>query len=227
MKQRKTMNVVGLVDGSDPSLKEEAVIIGAHFDHIGVDREGKAFPGASDNASGVAGILEIARSFASARVKPKRSILFLAFTGEEPGWRIGSEYYVKHPLIPLEKTVAMINLDMIGTPGFPTVVGEKGAVPMRDIAEQASEIIEVKLKYLCDGAKIMALLSNGREIVVSHPVSDHITFRDKKIPPFFCTPGICPDLHQTTDTWDKLDPVKLEEIARLDFLVAWGVAQMR
>ena len=206
IKQRKTMNVVGLVEGSDHSLKEEVVIIGAHFDHIGVDKTGKAYPGASDNASGVAGVLEIARAFASDQVKTKRSILFIAFTGEEQGWRIGSEYYVKHPLIPQGKTVAMINLDVIGTPGFPTVVGEK--VPMRDVAEQASKIIGVKLEY-------------HRSVV-----SDHISFRVKNIPTFFCTSCIiCPDLHRTTDTWDKLDPVKLEEIARLDFLVAWWTAQ--
>jgi hypothetical protein len=91
--QRKTMNVIGLLEGSDLLLKKEVIIIGAHYDALGIDEKGKAFNGADDNASGVAALLEVARAFATGSLKPKRSLLFIAFTGEEKG-ASGSRYYL-------------------------------------------------------------------------------------------------------------------------------------
>ncbi|MFN2578916.1 MAG: M20/M25/M40 family metallo-hydrolase [Pyrinomonadaceae bacterium] len=117
-----SFNVVGVLPGSDPRWKEEAIVIGAHYDHLGrggegsgsLDpREGEIHHGADDNASGVAGSIEIARMLSTQNPKPRRTIVFLAFSGEEEGL-IGSDYYVNHPLVPLAKTVAMINMDMIG-----------------------------------------------------------------------------------------------------------------
>ena len=121
---RKTVlpaaNVAGLLVGSDPGLAGEVVVIGAHYDHLGLggptslaeDRRSAIHPGADDNASGTAGVIELARRLA-AGPRPRRSILFLAFSGEDLGL-LGSTYYVRHPLVPLAKTVAMINMDMIG-----------------------------------------------------------------------------------------------------------------
>jgi Zn-dependent M28 family amino/carboxypeptidase len=113
-------NVIGILDGSDPSLKNEAIVIGAHYDHLGHGGEGSLAPhegeihhGADDNASGVAGVLELARMFTSRGHRPRRTILFIAFGGEEEGL-LGSNYYVNHPIVPLANTVAMINMDMIG-----------------------------------------------------------------------------------------------------------------
>ena len=113
-------NVVGILPGSDPKLKDEVIVIGAHYDHLGrggegslAQREGEIHYGADDNASGTAGLLELARRFSAQRPKPRRTIVFIAFSGEEEGL-IGSNYYVNHPLVPLANTVAMINLDMIG-----------------------------------------------------------------------------------------------------------------
>ncbi|MDQ2937579.1 MAG: M20/M25/M40 family metallo-hydrolase [Acidobacteriota bacterium] len=113
-------NVVGILDGSDPTLKNEAIVIGAHYDHLGrggegslAPREGEIHHGADDNASGVAGVLELARIFSAQRPRPHRTIVFMAFSGEEEGL-LGSNYYVNHPIIPLANTVAMINMDMIG-----------------------------------------------------------------------------------------------------------------
>ncbi|MCM3873453.1 MAG: M20/M25/M40 family metallo-hydrolase, partial [Pyrinomonadaceae bacterium] len=113
-------NVIGILDGSDPTLKNEAIVIGAHYDHLGrggegslAQREGDVHHGADDNASGTAGLIELARIFSTQRPKPRRTIVFAAFSGEEEGL-LGSNYYVNHPVIPLANTIAMINMDMIG-----------------------------------------------------------------------------------------------------------------
>ncbi len=108
----KACNVVGMIEGSDPKLKDEVIIIGGHLDGQG-SMGNVVFPGALDNASGVSDILGAAKALATSEVKPKRSVLFILFGGEESGL-YGSEYYVKNPLFPIEKTKLMINLDMVG-----------------------------------------------------------------------------------------------------------------
>jgi len=115
-----SFNVVGILTGSDPKLKDEAIVIGAHYDHLGrggegslAPREGEIHHGADDNASGVAGVLELARILSAQSPKPRRTIVFIAFSGEEEGL-LGSDYYVNHPIVPLANTIAMINMDMIG-----------------------------------------------------------------------------------------------------------------
>src|ERR1041384_2419142 len=119
-KEVPAYNVVGILEGSDPVLKKEYIVIGAHYDHLGRGGEGSLAPrsgeihhGADDNASGTAGVIELARIFSTQRTKIKRSLVFIAFGGEEEGL-LGSNYYVNHPLVPLANTVAMINMDMIG-----------------------------------------------------------------------------------------------------------------
>ena len=115
-------NVVGVLEGSDPVLKNEYIVIGAHYDHLGrggegsgslAPRSGEIHHGADDNASGTAGMIELARIFSAQRPKLKRTLVFIGFGGEEEGL-LGSNYYVNHPLVPLDNTVAMINMDMIG-----------------------------------------------------------------------------------------------------------------
>ena len=118
---KPTRNVLGLVEGSDPKLKDEVIVIGAHYDHLGLgdehslaeSREPAIHHGADDNASGTAGVLELAQYLAVHREKLGRSVLFMGFSGEELGL-LGSNYWTKHPTIPLGKVVGMINLDMIG-----------------------------------------------------------------------------------------------------------------
>jgi aminopeptidase YwaD len=119
-RESPSFNVVGILPGSDPKLKDEAIVLGAHYDHLGrggegslAPREGEIHHGADDNASGVAGLLELARMLSSQNPKPRRTIVFIAFSGEEEGL-IGSSYYVNHPVLPLTNTIAMINMDMIG-----------------------------------------------------------------------------------------------------------------
>jgi hypothetical protein len=113
-------NVIGILPGSDTKLKDEAIVIGAHYDHLGrggqgslAQSEGEIHHGADDNASGTAGLLELARILSTQKPKPRRTIVFIAFSGEEEGL-IGSNYYVNHPVVPVANTVAMINLDMVG-----------------------------------------------------------------------------------------------------------------
>src|SRR5439155_186748 len=119
-RESPSFNVVGILRGSDPVLSEEAIVIGAHYDHLGrggegslAPREGDIHHGADDNASGVAGLIELARVLSTQNPKLRRTIVFIAFSGEEEGL-IGSSYYVNHPIVPLANTVAMINMDMIG-----------------------------------------------------------------------------------------------------------------
>jgi hypothetical protein len=115
-----SFNVVGILPGNDPKFKDEVIVIGAHYDHLGrggegslAPREGEIHHGADDNASGTAALLELARRLSTNAPKPRRTIVFIAFSGEEEGL-LGSDYYVNHPAVPLAKTVAMINMDMIG-----------------------------------------------------------------------------------------------------------------
>lgn len=144
-------NVIGILPGSDPKLKDEAIVIGAHYDHLGrggqgslAQREGEIHHGADDNASGTAGLLELARKFSKQTPKPRRTIVFIAFSGEEEGL-IGSQYYVNHPVVPLANTVAMINLDMVGRlKDQKLVIGGVGTAaewrPMIDRANSDSRI---------------------------------------------------------------------------------------
>jgi aminopeptidase YwaD len=129
-------NVVGILDGSDPTLKNEVIVIGAHYDHLGhggegslAPREGEIHHGADDNASGTAGMLELARLFRSQKLRPRRTIVFMGFSGEEEGL-LGSNYYVNHPIFPLANTVTMINMDMIGRmKDNKLIVGGVGTAP--------------------------------------------------------------------------------------------------
>jgi Peptidase family M28/PDZ domain/PA domain len=119
-RESPSSNIIGILPGSDPKLKDEAIVIGAHYDHLGrggagslAPREGEIHHGADDNASGTAALIELARRLSTQRPKPRRTIVFIAFSGEEEGL-LGSNYYVNHPVVPLQKTIAMINMDMIG-----------------------------------------------------------------------------------------------------------------
>src|SRR6185295_4604967 len=135
-RESPSTNVIGILDGSDPTLKNEVIAIGAHYDHLGHGGEGSLAPrageihhGADDNASGTAGMLELARLFSSQKLRPRRTIVFMAFSGEEEGL-LGSSYYVNHPILPLANTVTMINMDMIGRmKDNKLIVGGVGTAP--------------------------------------------------------------------------------------------------
>ncbi|HKN81802.1 MAG TPA: M20/M25/M40 family metallo-hydrolase, partial [Pyrinomonadaceae bacterium] len=187
-------NVVGVLEGSDPILKNENIIIGAHYDHLGRGGEGSLAPrsgeihhGADDNASGTAGVIELARLFSAQRPGLKRTLVFIAFSGEEEGL-LGSNYYVNHPLVPLAKTVAMINMDMIGRmKDHKLVIGGVGtAKEWRDILAK-------------DKAFELILNEDG------YGPSDHSSFYGKQVPVLFFWTGTHSDYHKPSDTSDKIN----------------------
>jgi len=195
-------NVVGILDGSDPVLKNETIVIGAHYDHLGrggegslAPREGDIHHGADDNASGVAGMLELARIFSADRKNLKRSLVFIAFSGEEEGL-LGSNFYVNHPIVPLDKTVAMINMDMIGRmKENKLMIGGVGT------ASGWREMIAPANLIRSDPAKQFALTLNED----GYGPSDHSSFYSKQVPVLFFFTGTHDDYHKPSDTADKIN----------------------
>ncbi|MFQ5676821.1 MAG: M20/M25/M40 family metallo-hydrolase [bacterium] len=210
--KHRTQNVLGILEGSDPELRNEVIVIGAHYDHLG-SRNGKIFNGADDNASGTAGMLEIAEAFSESPTKPKRSILFAAFSAEELGL-LGSKFYVEHPSWSLKKTVAMINLDMIGrnAPNSVSVIGSNRSPELDEINIAANR--EIGLELLYNGERFF-----GR--------SDQANFARYRIPVIFYNTDDHRDYHRPSDTADKIDAHKLVKIARLAFLVGWEIANSK
>src|SRR5205807_9494104 len=208
-------NVVGILEGTDPQLKNEFIVIGAHYDHLGrggqgslAPREGDIHHGADDNASGVAGLLELARLFSAA--KPRRTLVFIAFSGEEEGL-IGSAYYVAHPIVPLAQTAAMINMDMVGRlkDGKLLVGGVGTAQEWRDMVAQANS--ELRLNVAAASTPtIVATASPHERFALSlsedgYGPSDHSSFYAKQVPVMFVWTGNHEDYHKPTDTADKLN----------------------
>jgi aminopeptidase YwaD len=236
-------NVVGVIEGSDPVLKDESIVIGAHYDHLGrggegslAPREGEIHHGADDNASGTAGVLELARIFSTQRPKLKRTLVFIAFSGEEEGL-LGSNYYVNHPLMPLDKTVAMINMDMIGRmKDRKLIIGGVGtAKEWRGLITQANMAQKTTITANSDapapkGVPIV-VSANGRPIMTTDPngafeltmnedgygPSDHSSFYSKQIPVLFFWTGTHNDYHKPSDTFDKIN---YNDEARILSLVA-------
>lgn len=210
-------NVIGFLEGSDPELKNEYVVIGAHMDHVGfgeygaMDKNniGQIHNGADDNASGTSAIIEMAKAFS--KVKPKRSIVFIAFNAEEMGL-LGARYYVYHqPVKPIENTIAMLNFDMVGR-NEPELLWVGGAFFGEDlikIAETANSHTGFELLYN------MGLLSGA---------SDHAYFLRKKIPALFFFSGMHDDYHTPSDDIDKIDFDKLKRVTQLGYLTGWIVA---
>ncbi|HZN08666.1 MAG TPA: M20/M25/M40 family metallo-hydrolase [Pyrinomonadaceae bacterium] len=198
-KEVPAYNVVGVLEGSDRLLKNETIVIGAHYDHLGrggsgslAPRSGEIHHGADDNASGTAGVLELARVLTEQRPRPKRTIVFIAFGGEEEGL-LGSNYYVNHPATPLNSVVAMINMDMIGRmKDRKLVIGGVGtAKEWRDIIAQGT----------ADPARKFELTLNED----GFGPSDHSSFYGKEIPVLFFWTGTHNDYHKPTDTSEKIN----------------------
>lgn len=203
---RQVPNVAAYLKGET----DEYVILGAHFDHLGMgeqssmapDLAGKAIHhGADDNASGSAGLLELADYFA-AQPKRKRGILFLAFSAEELGL-IGSSYYVNHPILPLEKAVTMINMDMIGRIKDGKVfVGGTGTGSTLMAALDSVKPAHPKLN--------LDLSEQG-----GYGSSDHFSFTVKQVPVLFFFSGLHSDYHKPSDTWEKIDHQSAADLVRL------------
>ena len=216
-KEVPAYNVIGVLEGSDPVAKKEMIVIGAHYDHLGrggsgslARRSGDIHHGADDNASGTAGMLELARLFTSQRPRPKRTIVFVGFGGEEEGL-LGSNYYVNNPFMPLTNTVAMINMDMIGRmKDRKLVIGGVGT---------AKEWRDIIARGTADSSRSFALTLNED----GYGPSDHSSFYGKQVPVLFFWTGTHPDYHKPTDTWEKIN---YADQARVLDLVAYIVREV-
>jgi len=221
-----TRNIVGYVEGSDPNLKDEFIIIGAHYDHLGKDQAG-IYHGADDDASGTSGVLELARAFAQTSEKPKRSIIFILFAGEEEG-ALGSLYYTDHPLIPLDKVNVMFQLDMIGRNGGvsytelnDSLLNQKRANTLMLYCAGDPKTLQETFDKENKKIGLDLVYNNGPEMSGG---SDHASFEAKKVPVTFFFTGFHRDYHETTDTVDKINFDKMEKIVRLAYLVAYDLA---
>ncbi|MEW4488861.1 M28 family peptidase [Thalassoglobus sp. JC818] len=189
-------NVVGVLEGEGPN-SDETIVIGAHFDHLGRGGEGSLMPeskeihnGADDNASGTAGLLELARRLGQRKQPLPRRVVFIAFNGEERGL-LGAYEYVANPLFPLEKTVAMFNMDMIGrlVDDKLTVFGSGTSSVWESMLDAGAERVDLELVKKPEG----------------FGPSDHAAFYGKQIPVLHLFTGIHDDYHRPSDDWDKLN----------------------
>ncbi len=198
---RRTANVIGIIPGRDPVRSRETVVIGAHYDHLGVVR-GQVYPGADDNASGTAVVVGLARAFArvAAVRPPARTLVFALFSGEEIGL-LGSEHYVRHPARPIASTVGMVNFDEVGR--------------MRDRRVEIGGLDSGDgLRPLVDDATAGLGLEVARRGTPWAP-SDHASFYTAGVPVVFFHTGTHPDYHAPTDTADRLDVPGMATIARV------------
>jgi hypothetical protein len=231
-KEEKILNnVAGYVEGDDPVMKNEVVVFSCHFDHIGVTGT-TVNPGADDDASGCAGLLTVANAFQSLDRKPLRSILFLWVSGEEIGL-FGSKWYVNNPLFPLDKTIADLNLDMIGrvkgvadTTDDNPMTGPNGVFVITD--NQSRELIEIANEI--DKKSLLDFdysLSGRNHHLQLFSRSDHYNFVKKDIPILFFMSGLHTDYHTPGDVVEKIDFKKLELVTRTVYEIGFTVANKK
>lgn len=224
-KLKDSENVVAFIEGSEKP--EEIIVVSAHLDHVGIDKNGEVFNGADDDGSGTVAVLEMAQAFNEAKKAgkgPKRSILFLHVTGEEKGL-LGSKYYTENPIFPLEKTIANLNIDMIGrtderhkgNPNYVYLIGsDKLSTELHTLSEDVNKKyvnLELDYKY-----------NDENDPNRFYYRSDHYNFAKNNIPIIFYFNGTHSDYHRIGDTPDKINYEMLEKRTRLVFHTAWEVA---
>jgi hypothetical protein len=194
-----TANIIGFMEGSDPVLKNEVIVVGAHMDHLGdglkygslyAGHDAQIHNGADDNASGCAGVFEVAAHFAAMKKDLKRSYIFMLFSGEEAGL-IGSAYFVKSDLVKKYNIVSMINMDMIGRlADNKLTIGGVGTSPIwTPLLDSLNKSFNFTVTYNQDG----------------YGPSDHSSFYSKDMPVLFFFTGLHGDYHRPTDDWDKIN----------------------
>ena len=230
-------NVLGVIEGSDPALKDEVFVVGAHYDHLGA-WDGYVYNGADDNGSGSVGVLNIAKAMAASPVKPKRTVVFALWTGEEKGL-LGSRYYAQNPPYPIAKTVGYLNYDMISrpydaetlartlraydVPGAEEIVKKVRApwfvsasltegTPFADIAREMNQYVGLDLAF-----RFSALGQGGGG-------SDHSSFAAVKVPYIYYMAGMPPEYHQTGDSVDKVSGEIIAKISQHGFLTVYAFA---
>jgi hypothetical protein len=213
--RRTVRNVVGVLPGNNATRKDEAVVLGAHYDHLGLggrhsmnpNLAGQIHNGADDNASGTAALIEIARSAAANRTRFDRTLVFVAFAGEELGL-IGSAQYVNDPFIPLDRTAAMLNLDMVGRPRGRIMVSGLETAPAIDeeLKAAAAAIRGLEIKRFQDGAGVGS--------------SDDTSFLVKRVPAVGFFSGFHSDYHRPSDDWPLIDGEGAASVANLAYELA-------
>ncbi len=217
-------NILGYIEGSDK--KEELLVVSAHYDHVGMKGD-EVYNGADDNASGTTVLLEMAEAFSKAKKEgngPRRSILFLWLTGEEKGL-LGSEYYTKFPVFPLEKTMADINVDMVGrvdkkyenNPNYIYVIGsDRISTDLHHANEEVNQkYSQITLDYT---------YNSEQDPNRFYYRSDHYNFAKNGIPSIFFFNGVHEDYHKLTDTVDKINFDKMTNVTRHIFQLAWKLS---
>jgi hypothetical protein len=227
-RRANSYNVVGMVEGSDPSLKAETIVFSGHFDHEGTTPAG-IFHGADDNGSGTIGVVALAHAFAANPVKPRRSLVFIVFAAEERGL-LGSYYYVSHPLRPLATTRAQINFDMIGrneaadprviteissdTSNQFGLIGTHYSPDYRETVERQNKTVGLDITYKWDKDAYNSILFR----------SDQYPFLLHDVPAIWWFTGFHPDYHQVTDTVEKINFEKMAKILKLAYLSGFEFA---
>lgn len=220
----KGENIIGYIEGTD--LKDELLVITAHYDHLGTKEDSLIYNGADDNGSGTSAIMEIAQAFMLAKKEgygPRRSVLIMPVSGEEKGL-LGSKYYTENPIYPLENTVANLNVDMIGridkyhnNPNYVYLIGsDRLSTELHEISEAVNDkYINLELDYK---------FNEEDDPNRYYYRSDHYNFAQNNIPVIFYFNGVHADYHKASDTVEKLNFEKIEKIARYIFLTAWELA---
>ncbi len=214
-------NVVGWYEGSDPSLSHEYIVIGAHLDHLGMNSNG-LFPGADDNGSGSTALLQLAEAIHLNPIKPKRSVLYIAFAAEEIGL-LGSKFYCENPIKPLKDAICMLNIDMIGRneesnsepaseneDSIHLLGSKRHSSQLHELVEQANKFVGFRFEY--DEEQVY-----GR--------SDHHSFAVKEVPVTFLFGGFNPFYHKTTDTLSGINYSKIANAARLNYVLTYLAAE--
>ena len=225
IKKISSENVLGFIEGSD--LKEQLIVVTAHYDHLGMENKKVIFNGADDDGSGTVAVIALAEAFAKAKKEgfgPRRSILFMTVAGEEKGL-LGSSYYVEHPEFPLINTVCDLNIDMIGridekhknNPNYIYLIGsDKLSSDLHSISENVNKTYSnLELDYTYNDEK-----DKNR----FYYRSDHYNFAKKNIPVIFYFNGVHEDYHKETDDVEKINFEKIEKISRFIFFTTWQLA---
>lgn len=213
-------NTVGLLEGSDPILKNEYIVFSAHMDHIGI-RPGQADSianGADDDASGTVGILELAQAFASLPIRPKRSLIFLTVSGEERGlW--GSQWFAEHPPVPIDRIVADLNIDMIGRnwPDSIVAIGKEHSDLGATLERINAQHPELRMTAIDDRWPEQNFYQR----------SDHFNFARRGVPILFFFNGVHEDYHRVSDEVSKIDTEKMSRIVKLVFYLGDEIARTK
>lgn len=215
-------NVAGILRGSDPMLKDTYVILSSHYDHLGLAPAGadRVFNGANDDASGTASVLEIANALASLHPRPKRSVLVILFCGEEKGL-VGSRYYVSHPLVPLEQTIAQINMEQMGRTDS---ADSREALHLNMMNVTGFDYSTIPALLVDSGRRVqIAVIKDDKASDTYFRRSDNGPLAEAGIPAHTVSVTYeFPDYHAVGDEWQKLD---YDNMTRVDQAV--GIAMLR